>query len=155
MKVSGSGEGGKNARSLKNLLLDPFTQIKLGLYSFLLALVFSLVVLGILYVNLNNFASIVMTLTDAEDELTGLFIQYMSDATLWLSVTIIAFLLLNILISIVYTHHLIGPAVAFRRHVQNLHKKEYSSRVHLRKGDSFVELANDLNSLAEKLEKNS
>ena len=39
----------------------------------------------------------------------------------------------------------IGP---FRRHIQAMKNGDYSSRVHLRKGDAFVEMADDLDELA-------
>jgi methyl-accepting chemotaxis protein len=142
----------KNARSLKNILIDPFVQVRLGLYSIFLALIFSCVVSAILYLNLSKFGEIVMTLTDVEDEIKALFVTYMADARWWLLLAILVFLILNIVVSIIFTHRLVGPAVAFNRQLNALLAGDYTSRVNLRKGDSFRDIAEKLNRLAEKLE---
>ncbi len=143
---------GKKRRSLRNLLIDPLVQVRLGLYSILLAVAFSAIIMLILYMNLAKFADIVMALTDVEDEIKVLFNSYMSDAWLWLVAATVVFLFLNIFVSIFYTHKLVGPTVAFSRVIKNLRNGEYGSRVFLRKGDAFSNVANELNQLAEKLE---
>ena len=142
----------KHARSIKNMLIDPLVQVRLGLYSILLAVIFSAVVCYILYANFNNFAEVMMELTDVGDEVPALFMTYMADATWWLVIAIAVFLILNIAISVFFTHKLIGPTVAFSRHLNGLIAGDYSVRVILRKGDSFADIAEKLNKLAEKLE---
>ncbi len=47
-----------------------------------------------------------------------------------------------------YSRKVMGPEVAFRRHVEALKNGDYAARVELRDGDAFVELAGDLNELA-------
>jgi signal transduction histidine kinase len=71
----------------------------------------------------------------------------------WLAVILLSYLALIVTISIVFTHRLIGPTIAFRRHIRALTEGKYQSRVVLRKGDAFIEVADDLNKLAETLEK--
>jgi methyl-accepting chemotaxis protein len=143
---------GKSARRIKNMLIDPLVQVRLGLYSILLALIFSCVVSYILYANLSKFAVIVMALTDVEEEVKGLFVTYMADARWWLLLAIVIFLIVNIAISIFFTHKLIGPTVAFSRQLNSLIAGDYSTRVNLRKGDSFLDIAEKLNQLSEKLQ---
>jgi signal transduction histidine kinase len=53
----------------------------------------------------------------------------------------------------VYTHRMIGPVLPIMRHVNALKDGFYSHRVKLRRYDSFQELADELNTLAETLEK--
>ena len=65
----------------------------------------------------------------------------------------VAYVLLILGISIYYAHKMVGPTVAFRRHVQALKRGDYSKRVQLRAGDAFGDLARELNELAETLEK--
>lgn len=142
----------RNDRSFRNLLIDPFVQVRLGLYSILLALIFSAAVAYILYVHLSKFAIIVMALTDVEEEIKALFITYIADTRWWLVLAIICFLLVNVGISIFYTHKLVGPTVAFSRQLKHLISGNYSARVRLRHGDAFTDIADLLNKLAEKLE---
>ncbi len=55
-------------------------------------------------------------------------------------------------ITTIYTHRLIGPTVAMKRHLEALIGGDYSSRVKLRKSDAFGDLAHQLNALAASLE---
>jgi hypothetical protein len=51
-----------------------------------------------------------------------------------------------------YSHHLIGPIVALRRHIQALKDGNYRARTKLRKSDTaYLEMANDLDELAKTL----
>ena len=47
----------------------------------------------------------------------------------------------------------IGPTVAFKRHIRALREGNYDSRVVLRKGDAFDDVADELNLLAQALAK--
>lgn len=47
-----------------------------------------------------------------------------------------------------YARRMMGPEVAFRRHVEALKNGDYKARVKLRDGDAFLGLAQDLNDLA-------
>jgi methyl-accepting chemotaxis protein len=142
----------KHHRSLRNFLLQPLIQVRLGIYSILLALVFSVMVGGLLYLNFFRFYDMVLELTDLREEVTALLADYISNTTWWLGGSIAVYLLTNITLSIVYTHKLVGPTYAFRRHIANLKRGEYASRVVLRRNDAFTEVADDLNTLAEALE---
>jgi len=64
----------------------------------------------------------------------------------------VAYVLLVVGLSVVYVKWLVGPAVAFRRHLASLKGGDYRSRVKLRDNDPFRDLALDLNQLAELLE---
>ena len=52
-----------------------------------------------------------------------------------------------------YSRKLVGPQIAFRRHIAAIESGDYSSRIVLRKGDAFDDVAHALNQLAETLEK--
>jgi len=52
-------------------------------------------------------------------------------------------------LAIGYSHRLIGPVVALRRHIQALKDGNYRSRTKLRQSDTaYLEMANDLDELA-------
>ena len=148
--------GGKHTytRNLKNFLLQPLIQVKLGLYSISLALVFGVTILAVLYINLFKFYDMVLELTDMREEVVNIFSSYLYSLAGWVLILIIAYIALTIVVSVFYTHKLVGPTYAFRRHIKALADKNYNSRVVLRKADAFIEVAEDLNSLAETLEYN-
>lgn len=146
---------GKASRSIKNYALQPLLQVKLGLYSILLSFVFALIIAGILYFNLAKFSSIVVQLTGVEDEVTDLLDQYIAPAKIQVLIALVAYVLVNIVVTVLFTHKLIGPTIAFRRHIRMIAEGKFQYRTNLRKGDAFVEVAQDLNNLSALLEQRS
>ena len=63
----GQTAGAKASRSIRNYALQPLLQVKLGLYSILMSMVFAAVISGILYINLAKFSDIILQLTGVED----------------------------------------------------------------------------------------
>lgn len=149
----------KTNRSVKNYALQPYLQVKLGLYSVVLSLIFSAVIAGILYFHLGKLSEIILELTGVPDEVRDLLHQYVNPAIYQIGATIAVYVVVNIAITILFTHRLIGPTIAFRRHIKMISEGKYQHRTILRKGDSFMELADDLNRLSSQLssqfEKNS
>ncbi len=143
---------GKAKRRLRNFLLQPLLQIKLGLYTIILAILFSASVAGILYVQLGKVFEIVIQLTDVEEEVKDLLMTYINGTTWWFLLAIGIFIAANILVSVTYTHKLVGPTYAFRRHILQLVDGKAGARTFLRKGDAFSEVADALNLLSEKME---
>jgi methyl-accepting chemotaxis protein len=146
---------GKATRSVKNYALQPLLQVKLGLYSILLSLAFALAVAGILYFNLAKFSAIILQLTGVEEEVQDLLNQYIAPAIIQVVVTAIVYVVVNIVVTILFTHKLIGPTIAFRRHIRMIAEGKLQYRTVLRKGDAFSEVAEDLNNLSALLEKRS
>lgn len=147
--------GHRYKRKLSNYFLQPLLQVKLGLYAIVLALAFCLGMLGIFYVNFYRFYDMVLELTDLRDEVTLILNSYIQDVISWLVLGTLLYFVLTVLMSVFYTHRLVGPTYAFRRHIRELSKGNYKSRVCLRKTDAFAEVAEELNQLAETLETRS
>lgn len=139
-------------RKLSNFLLQPLLQIRLGLYAILLSLLFGCGVLAIIWVNLHKFYDLVLELTDLREEVTKILSSYIEGAIGWIVLAAVVYFLLTVAVSIFFTHRLVGPTYAFRRHIRELTKGNFRSRVNLRRGDAFMEVAQDLNELAVKLE---
>lgn len=150
-----TGPGGKASRSVKNYALQPLLQIKLGLYSVILSSIFALLIVGILYFNLAKFSDIILELTGVKEEVQDLLDQYLSPAIYQIVTSAVLYVLINLVMTIIYTHKLIGPTIAFRRHVRMIAEGKYQYRTVLRKGDAFNELAEDLNKLSSLLEQKS
>ena len=146
---------GRNQRRIRNFLLQPLLQVKLGLYTLGLAATFSLAILLILYFSLLDFAEIVMALTDTESEIIELFKEYSATSQLWVLVLVLGFMICNVFVTIVYTHKLVGPTVAFRTQIRKLIQGEFDGEVYLRKNDAFQELASDINELSRILKENN
>ena len=145
------GHMGRPRRKVRNYLLQPLLQIKLGLYSILIAILFAGILSLTLYFKLAQFAEIVFELTDVEEEVSNMLTVYLTETSSIIALIMFGFLLASISLAIVYTHKLVGPTVAFRRHIQRLMSGQYDAKTVLRKGDAFSDLADDLNRLSEVL----
>lgn len=138
-------------RRVRNFLLKPLLQVKLGLYSVLLAIAFATII-GVVYYNeFKGLYEIALKFTDLPDEFQELFFAHMRESANWIVSILVIYVLLTLTISIIFTHRLVGPTIAFRRHIHELIAGNFDSRIVLRKNDAFIEVAEDLNRLAEKL----
>ena len=81
-----------------------------------------------------------------------LLLAQLHDFFLATAVIGVGFALCLVVVTAAHGHRMLGPAVAIRRQVRALLDGDYASRVGIRKGDAFAELAEDLNRLAESLE---
>jgi len=146
-------QGGKASRSIRNYALQPLLQFKLGLYSILLSLVFAGLIAAVLYLNLAKFSAIIVQLTGVEDEVNDLLQQYIAPAKIQVLLVLVLYIVVNMIVTILYTHKLVGPTIAFRRHIRMIAEGKLGYRTNLRKGDAFSEVAQDLNDLSALLEK--
>jgi methyl-accepting chemotaxis protein len=138
-------------RKLVNYLLNPSIQLKFGLYAIGLAIIFLAAISTLFYFHFAKLYTVILELTDLRDEMSTLIHNYLLEASRWTFVIVLLYIALNILFSILLSHRLVGPTIAFRRHIQALIKGNYTSRIRLRKHDAFAEVAADLNKLAEVL----
>lgn len=145
--------GAKPKRRFRNFLLQPLLQVKLGLYAIILSTLFACAMAVILYQNFAGLVNAIVLLTDAEDEVRDLFLDYWRGTQIWIYLTFLVYLGSTVAISVLYTHRLVGPTIAFRRHLQDLTAGQYGARTFLRRGDAFKEVADELNRLSETLEK--
>lgn len=142
-------------RRLRNFLLDPLLQVKLGLYAIVLALAFCSIMVGLFYNNFYRFYDLILEFTDLREEVTEIMNSYIQDMVVWTFLGTLVYFILTVSVSIFFTHRLVGPTYAFSRHIQELLKGNYNSRVTLRKSDAFSNIAEELNDLAENLESRS
>lgn len=145
-------ESEKLKRKAKNLLLKPGLQTALGLYSILLAIGFGVAIVVIIYVKFADLFESILLLTEAHDEVREIVSEYWKDLQYYIYATFGIYLLGSISLTIWYTHKLIGPTIAFKRHIRALANKDYRTRTHLRKKDAFQDIASALNDLSSTLE---
>ena len=140
-----------SVRKIRNFLLLPDYQIKLGLYTIGLAVAFFIAISFIIYHKLGEIVTLIVQLTDIEDEVKDVLINYIADLSWWGLLSIFIYIFANFSLSIIYTHKMIGPSVSLKRHVKSLINKDYQVKTYLRKGEALKDLAEELNKLSEQL----
>lgn len=148
-----SAGAAQNMRNTRNYLLKPMVQVRLGLYSIILGVLFAAGTLGVLYAALDRTLTLLLGLISEKDEATRIITKEFEQASVYLIVLCVVFVVSTVTVSILYTHRLVGPTYAFRRHLQALREGRYEVRTVLRKNDAFTEVAEDLNLLAEDLQR--
>jgi HAMP domain-containing protein len=150
-----SGEP-RNQRRLRSLLIEPFAQIKFGLYMISCAIVFITIILGfflysfyVQYQQVMDIFHIVDPQVKWELILNNVF--YANAAIL--AGIFLVFFATFFAIVIRETHKYYGPLVSINRFVRELKGGTFTSRVRIRKDDELQGLARELNELAEYLEK--
>ncbi len=138
---------GRTRRKTVNLLQQPAVQLKLPLYVLAITIGLALAIGAQGYVAYDRIIGL-MVAQQPEPVATLLSGQTRDFITISAAITV-AYALLVLVVSVVYVHRMVGPMVAFRRHLEALKNGDYGSRVNLRKNDAFMELQDDLNELAE------
>jgi HAMP domain-containing protein len=139
-------------RKARNLLIKPGIQLRLPLYVFLLS--FTFVLLAVLFGNL-YFEQTYVTLlqsTSQSEYVQRILDRQAQEFKLLALLLLLGYVLLMVVVTMIYTHRLLGPAIPMLRHVKALQEGRYSHRIKLRKYDAFTELADQLNELAETLQ---
>jgi len=142
-------------RKARNALLKPGIQLRLPLYVLLLS--FTFVLLAVLFGNLyfeQTYITLLQSTTQSEyvQRILARQTQEFKELALLL---LSGYVLLMIVVTVIYTHRLIGPVIPMLRHVKALQEGRFTHRISLRRHDAFSELANQLNALAETLQHNS
>ena len=140
-------------RSTLNILQQPALQLKLPLI--LLAVTFAFAIFQIWHVHFAYSQIFDTVLKEAgQPQVLQDLIHDQTRDFITVSVEIgLAYALVIIALSVVAVHRMVGPTVAFRRHIEAMKNGDYSSRIHLRKRDAFKEIQDDLNELAALLER--
>ena len=148
LKILGCDE----RRKASNLLLKPSLQMKLPLYTLILSFTFGLVALLLFYVYFEQLYAMMLENTTQESYLRAAVSLQTSNFIEAASMLLAGYILLMVAVTTIYTHRIIGPTVALKRHIKALKDGLYSHRVQLRKHDELKDMAADLNELAEILE---
>jgi signal transduction histidine kinase len=144
------GEGARFKRALRTMFIRPSRQLKLTLAMLSVGILFTALLMGYLVIRV---AAVVSAVQSSNPDIAAL-IQANLDPTL--SVILLGQGLLwlsSLLIGILISHRIYGPIIPIVRHVQQLGRGDYSSRIQLRKDDDLGEIAEALNELASRLEK--
>lgn len=142
----------QNQRKLQGMVTHPNIQLKFVFIFFILSSALLVLTAYFLYINFFRFFELLIELHPIKEDLQMLLEEKVSETFVSLCIGLgvyffgIGFLMLYL------SHKVVGPTIAFKRHIANLITGNTSSRVKLRKFDAFQELADDLNTLAKKME---
>ncbi len=139
-------------RYVKNLFLLPRIQWKIALLHILLTIGFMLGIAQYLSLAFGDIYNVLLESSNVSDQLQAQVGLQLSGYRKLLLVLFLAYIAVNVFIVAYYTHKIIGPTIPMKRHVKCLIDNKYDSRVILRKGDAFQDMAQDLNQLARLLE---
>ncbi len=146
----------RNPRSLRSTLVEPFKQVKLGLYILALSTGFMFIFGALIadglqaqYAQVIEIFSIVSPESQREliqnDIVTGIVIKLAVASIVYMS------LLFTIIFSV--THRFYGPMVSIERFVDSIIEGNYEHRIAVRKRDELNRIVAKLNLMAETLEK--
>ncbi len=141
----------KSKRKIRNFLLQPLIQTKIGAYVISLTFLFSISIAVVYYLQLSKFTDFVIKLTDLEEEVRGMLNQSISDIQWYVYALIVVYVLSIVIVSVINTHTMVGPTIAFKKHIEALQAGNYLHRTVLRKGDAFLDVGEGLNQLSENL----
>lgn len=142
-------------RKLRNSLLRPSLQLKFPIVAILFAIFFAASIALTLYLAFGELYHGVMAQSDLAIYYRNAIKEQMEASIGMLGALSLANVVLIIVFSIGFTHRMVGPQVAFLRQIKKLKEGSYSSRIRLRKGDAFEDIALALNELSEILEHKS
>lgn len=143
---------GKNARSIKNFILDPLLQFRFGAYMIAIIFLFFGTVALFTYYTLNEFINLLIILSEVPQSMQ----QYLNETSFTFVVGLIVILLLFSFFSLVFivvqTHRIVGAGYAIRRHIrEHLLKNDFDTKLVLRKKDYFKDIADVLNEFSSRM----
>ncbi|MCX6116586.1 MAG: hypothetical protein NT027_03525 [Proteobacteria bacterium] len=146
-----SKENTKSQRNVKNLALQPALQMKFGFIHIGLSLCFAVAVIWLVFTNMNHLFKLLIDLAGVQQEISSLAVDYFEPIKIKILGLGVLYVAMTLLISLKLSHSLVGPTIAFRRHIKMIIEGDLTHRTKLRDGDAFSEVAEDLNQLSEHL----
>jgi len=143
---------GKDLRSWRNILVDTETQTNLFYWYLGLSAFFCLIIGIVVLWGMGESFNQILTIAEIEPEIKDIFIANWFETKWLILVFIITYIISVAVLTFVYTHRMLGPSKAFKRHLKAMINGDFSGRINLRKHDAFKEIAGLLNELTNKLE---
>ena len=135
-----------------NILLLPSLQLGMSAAILAITITFLLCIAVMFYIGLQPMAETLMESTGVDNEMKSLVLDQLWQAAVQCGLLIFLYAGFLVALTLAITHRMIGPTIAFKRHVDNLLKGDFDSRVRLRTSDAFQDLASRLNELAVKFD---
>ena len=152
----GKNIGKRPRRTLRSTIIEPFKQIKIGLYVIGICIAF-LLIIGAMFLKafMQQYAH-VMEIFDVVDS-SGKWNLVLNDVfysnAIMIGCVFIAFIAVIFIVVFKMTHKIYGPLVSIERFITDITNGRYEKRVSIRSGDELKRLVSKLNIMAEELEK--
>ncbi len=140
----------RNQRSFKNILVDSRFQLTYVLYFISFGLISATLVVAIISYFQKKFFLLVINSSEKEISPT-LFLGFssiMQEMAVSLAIFVVIYSIFGVVLAMVLSHKIVGPAAAIRRFLADLKQGNYGIQLNLRKGDEFREIEKDLNELS-------
>ena len=143
-------------RTLKSMIIDPFKQVRIGIYVLMVTIIF-LFLSGYLFVHsfFKQYENVmeIFNVTDMSTKWALITNDIFYANIIKLIVLFIIFIVVLFFIIFKMTHKIYGPLISIERFVKAISDGEYNKRIVIRKGDDLQRLVISLNHMAQELEK--
>ncbi|SMF14371.1 HAMP domain-containing protein [Pseudobacteriovorax antillogorgiicola] len=143
-------------RNLKAVLIEPFKQMKLGIYVIAVSLTFTaltaLVFLNAFFEQYQHVMEM-FQIVDPKNQYEMVTNDVFYKNAVRIGILLVSFIVVTLSVVFHVTHKYYGPLVSINRFVDGVTKGDYSQRVVIRRGDELQDLAHSLNKMAETLQK--
>jgi len=153
---SDESELSRAKRDVKSTLIEPFKQIKFGVYVISLSVVFVLLTSALfLFAFYEQYQHLmgIFNITDMKSQLELVTNDIFYTNVIRIGILFAGFIVLMFVVVFRLTHRYYGPLVSIERFVEEMSTGQYGKRVKIRKGDELQRLCDKLNGMAESLEK--
>lgn len=138
-------------RKVSNFIINPHYQWKYILGLLLSGGIMVVLLLGISYAYIRENYDILVDLSPMTEQTKALLYQELAKLVRILVVTAAFFLGLVFLAGVYFSHKAAGPLHNFKRVFADIKAGRKDTRVHLRPGDEFQEIAQEFNSMMDQL----
>jgi HAMP domain-containing protein len=143
-------------RNLKSLVIEPFKQIKFGLYVIGICVAF-LGICGLMFVTAftQQYQHVMSIFNVIDPKMKWELVTNDVFYTNAIRIGVLFASFIGVLFFVVFrmTHRYYGPLVSVQRFIESMEKGDYSKRCKIRTKDELHDLVDQLNSMADSLEK--
>ncbi len=147
----------RSKRNLRSLIIEPFQQLRIGLWAIGISVVFVFVIAAMITVSFYSQYEHMMEVFSVDPSLKWELIwnEAIIRNVYIMAAIFISYLAIMCFVIFKMTHKVYGPLVSIERFIKKLEGGNYSERIRLREKDDLKRLASKLNELAEKLDQNN
>ena len=143
-------------RNVRSTLIEPFSQIKFGIYVIGASIAFVVIIGGMfVYTFYQQYQHLmgIFNITDAKDQLELVTNDIFYHNAIKIGLLLIGYIFGMFFLVFKLTHRYYGPLVSIERFIDEIARGKYKNRVKIRQRDELQRLANRLNDMAVALEK--
>jgi signal transduction histidine kinase len=143
-------------RNFRSTLIEPFSQIKFGLYVIGASIAFVIIIAGMFlltfYQQYQHLMSI-FNMMDVKDQMELVTNDIFYRNAIKIALLLVGYVVGMFVLVFKLTHRYYGPLVSIERFIDEMAQGRYSQRVKIRQKDELQRLAGRLNDMADALEK--